>query len=98
MLQFQQVLGLAGNAIQTNFPLDTVKDYSQFLEGFSSASVSGCVLGPPYSWLPATSTTGGSSTSRLNLDKVADLSVQLFGADSRYYGQKGVVPAPCARS
>ena len=98
VLQFQQVLGLAGNAIQTNFPLDTVKDYSQFLEGFSSASVSGCVLGPPYSWLPATSTTGGSSTSRLNLDKVADLSVQLFGADSRYYGQKGVVPAPCARS
>ena len=31
-------------------------------------------------------------TSRLKLDQVANLSVQLFGTDSRYYGQPGVVP------
>jgi polyisoprenyl-teichoic acid--peptidoglycan teichoic acid transferase len=95
-LKFQQVLGLAGGAVQTNFPLNTVKDYVSFLDNFTAGQVSKCVLGPPYSWHPDSSTTGGAWTSRLNLDKVADLSVQLFGADSAYYGKKGVSPAPCA--
>lgn len=97
-LQLQQVLGLAGNSIQTNFPLDTVKDYTSFVEKFTSGAVSKCVLGPPYSWHPDSSTTGGAWTSRLNMDKVADLSVQLFDTDSSYYGKKGVAPAPCAYS
>ncbi len=95
-LKLQQVLGLAGGAIQTNFPMGTMKDYLSFLEDFTSAAVSRCVLGPPYSWHPDSSTTGGAWTSQLKLDKVANLSVQLFGTESRYYGQKGVVPAPCA--
>jgi LCP family protein required for cell wall assembly len=95
-LQLQQVLGLAGNAIQTNFPLDTVKDYTSFVQTFASGAVSKCVLGPPYSWHPDNSTTGGAWTSRLNLDLVGDLSVKLFGTESSYYGKKGVAPAPCA--
>ena len=95
-LQLQQVLGLAGNAIQTNFPLDALKDYTSSVEKFTSGAVSRCVLGPPYSWHPDSSTTGGAWTSRLDLDRVADLSVQLFGTESSYYGKKGVTPAPCA--
>ena len=31
----------------------------------------------------------------LRVDQVANLSVQLFGTDSRYYGQAGVSPAAC---
>lgn len=95
-LQLQQVLGLAGSSIQTNFPLDTVKDYTSSVEKFTSGAVSKCVLGPPYSWHPDSSTTGGAWTSRLYLDKLANLSVQLFGTESSYYGKKGVAPAPCA--
>jgi hypothetical protein len=28
---------------------------------------------------------------------VADLSVYLFGTDSRYYGMEGIAPARCAQ-
>ncbi|MGD0248987.1 MAG: LCP family protein, partial [Candidatus Limnocylindrales bacterium] len=93
--QFQQVLGLAGKSIQTNFPLDTVKDYTPYVDKFTSGTVLRCVLGQPYSYYVDRSTTKGMSTTRLNMDLVADLSVQYFGTDSRYYGQAGVTPAPC---
>ena len=42
------------------------------------------VLGPPYATHPPTSSTGGVYTLSLDLDKVAELSVRLFGAASRY--------------
>lgn len=48
------------------------------------------VLGPPYS---VSGTSSTAYTSCLKLDKVAALSVQLFGKDSRYYGKKQ--PATC---
>ena len=94
-LKFQQVLGMAGNAIQTNFPLGTAKDYAASMDRFLSGTVSRCVLGPPYSWHPDSSTTNGAWTSRLNLNKVANLSVKLFGTESSYYGQAGVTPTAC---
>jgi hypothetical protein len=50
-------------------------------------NISQVVLGPPYSDL-GTAGPGGPSTSCLRLDKIAPLSVQLFGSDSRYYGKK----------
>jgi polyisoprenyl-teichoic acid--peptidoglycan teichoic acid transferase len=95
--QFQQVLGLAGKLIQTNFPLETVKDYTPYVAKFTSGPVLRCVLGQPYSYYVPRSTTG-VSTTRLNMDLVANLSVQYFGTESRYYGQAGVAPAPCQSS
>jgi LCP family protein required for cell wall assembly len=93
--QLQKVLGLAGRSIQTNFPMGTVKDYASSLHQFTTGVVSRCVLGPPYSWHPDSSTTDGKWTSSLNMDKVANLSVQLFGTESSYYGKSGVTPTPC---
>jgi hypothetical protein len=87
------LLALAGQSIATNFPLNTARDYVDAAEHISS--ISQCVLGPPYNYHPDSSLTDGTWTSRLLLDQVADLSVQLFGTDSRYYGQPGVVPASC---
>jgi hypothetical protein len=58
-------------------------------------AISSCVLGPPYSYHPDTSTTGGTWTSRLDMALVANLSVGLFGSESAYYGLPGVVPAAC---
>jgi LCP family protein required for cell wall assembly len=87
------LLALAGSSIATNFPLKTAKDYVDIAESVNSTAR--CVLGPPYNYHPDSSTTGGTWTSRLRLDQVAGLSVQLFGADSRYFGQPGVAPAPC---
>jgi len=87
------LLALAGKSIATNFPLKTAKDYVYTLEHIGSTRH--CVLGPPYNYHPDSKLTNGTWTSRLKLDQVANLSVELFGAESRYYGQPGVVPAPC---
>jgi LCP family protein required for cell wall assembly len=94
--QLGSLLSIAGKSIATNFPLNKAKNYVDVAEHISK--IARCVLGPPYNWHPATSLTGGSWTSRLKLYMVANLSVQLFGKDSRYYGAPGVAPAPCQNS
>ena len=87
------LLALAGRSIATNFPLNTAKDYWSVAENL--ASISQCVLGPPYNYHPDPTLTNGAWTRRLLLDRVANLSVSLFGTDSRYYGQPGVTPTSC---
>jgi LCP family protein required for cell wall assembly len=86
------ILTVASDNLSTNFPLKTAKNYVKLGQ---RVKVDGCVLGPPYNWHPASSTTGGLWTSRLDLNRVASLSVYYFGADSAYYGQPGVTPVPC---
>ena len=88
------LLSLAGKNISTDFPLSTARKY---VSAATRASIELCVLGPPYSYHPDTAVTGGTWTSRLNMARVANLSVEMFGQDSRYYGQPGVVPAPCGK-
>jgi len=84
-LKFQQVLGMAGNAIQTTsrsaLPRTTRPPWIVPVRHCLSAS-----------WGRRTAGTrqlhqNGAWTSRLNLNKVANLSVKLFGTESSYYGQ-----------
>lgn len=89
------LLSLAGKTIATDFPLKTARNYVSAAQHVSS--IEGCVLGPPYSYHPDTSSTGGTWTSRLDMARVANLSVEMFGQDSSYYGQAGVVPAACGK-
>jgi LCP family protein required for cell wall assembly len=91
--QLGGLMDIAGRSIATNFPLKDAKNYVSAAENVKS--ISNCVLGPPYNYHPPSSETKGSWTSRLKLDKVANLSVYLFGTDSLYYGQPGVVPTAC---
>jgi LCP family protein required for cell wall assembly len=93
--QLPTLLSLAGANVSTNFPLKTAKNYVKLGQ---KAVFDGCVLGPPYSWHPSSDSTGGLWTSRLDLNRVASLSVQLYGKDSLYYGQAGVKPVPCQSS
>jgi len=95
VLQLPSLLEIGGKTIQTNFPLNQARDYVAIAQAVPADGISKCVLGPPYSWYPDPSTTEGLSTSQLLLDRVAALSVQLFGTESRYYGKAGIVPAPC---
>jgi LCP family protein required for cell wall assembly len=90
------LLSLGARLIQTNFPLNTVKNYVSVVQHLGTGDVTQCVLGPPYDYHPATALTKGAWTSRLKLSLVSSLSVYLFGSDSRYYGMEGVTPAPCA--
>lgn len=93
--QLGTLLSLAGKTIGTDFPLKTARNYVSVAQRVSSIET--CVLGPPYSYHPDTSTTAGTWTSRLDMALVANLSVEMFGSDSRYYGQPGVVPAACGK-
>ena len=89
------LLSLAGRTIATDFPLKTARNYVSAAQHVSG--IEGCVLGPPYSYHPDTSSTGGTWTSRLDMARVANLSVEMFGQDSSYYGQPGVVAAACGK-
>ncbi len=89
------LISLAGKVIATDFPLENARDYVPFAQNVTS--ISSCVLGPPYSYHPDTSTTGGTWTSRLDMTLVANLSVADFGSESAYYGLPGVVPEPCTK-
>jgi LCP family protein required for cell wall assembly len=95
LLHLGTLLSLTGKTIATDFPLSTARTYVSLAQHVSI--IESCVLGPPYSSHPDTVTTGGTWTSRLDLDRVANLSVEMFGEDSRYYGQPGVAAAVCGK-
>jgi hypothetical protein len=94
VLKLPELLTLAGTAISTDFPMKYARNFVTAFKRVGKPYK--CVLGPPYSYHPASSTTGGNWTSRLDIARVASLSVWLFGRESLYYGRPGVVPAPCA--
>jgi LCP family protein required for cell wall assembly len=83
-VRLPDLMGQAASLVKTNFPASRVADMVDLAQSAPSANYDNYVLGPPYSVSSATST---ASTSCLQLDKVAALSVQLFGSDSRYYGK-----------
>src|SRR5664280_901182 len=91
--QLPALLALAGSTVATDFPLKTARNFITAFRRVKDPYK--CVLGPPYNYHPATATTGGSWTSRLDIARVANLSVWLFGTESTYYGYPGVAPAPC---
>jgi hypothetical protein len=53
-------------------------------QGVGDEAINSYVLGPPYSIHPPTNETGGIWTLRLDMDRMARLSIDLFGGDSRY--------------
>jgi LCP family protein required for cell wall assembly len=88
------LFSIAGKTIATDFPM---KYWRNFVTAFRRVRTPiQCVLSSPYSYHPDSSTTGGTWTSRLDIGRVAGLSVYLFGTESTYYNHPGVVPAPCS--
>jgi LCP family protein required for cell wall assembly len=86
MLQkLPDLLKAAARTISTDFPADQVDDFVALGKEIGTDRVrTGIVLGPPYAYRPSTP----SSTYYLLLDmeKVANLSIEVFGTDSDYYG------------
>jgi LCP family protein required for cell wall assembly len=83
-IRLPDLMGQAASLIKTNFPASRVADMVDFAQSTPAANYDNFVLGPPYS---VSSATASASTSCLQLDKVAPLSIKLFGTDSRYYGK-----------
>jgi len=84
------LVDVAGDTLRTNFPSDRVGEMLALLQG-RKGTTKQVVLGPPYSYHPPNSQTGGFYTLRLKMDRLAALSRQIFGSESTY-------PAPSASS
>lgn len=82
-----ELLDTLGDSIRTNFPEGRVGEMIDLAQRVSGDNVKQYVLGPPYSFHPPTSETGGIYKLRLRQDRLEKLSINLFGEDSRYYKQ-----------
>ena len=76
-----------GDTVETDFPANMVADYIAMGQGVPAKNITQVVLGPPYT---VTGTSNVNAANCLLNDKVAELSVKLFGKDSLWYGK----PAP----
>jgi LCP family protein required for cell wall assembly len=88
------LLKAAAKTVRTDFPQGQAADMVALVRGVDDKSIRRYVLGPPYATHPPNSTTGGVYTLKLNMTKLANLSIKLFGSDSRYYTAPS--PAPSA--
>ena len=93
LAKLPQLLDAASRTVTTNVPPDKARDFIELAGSIDPANISRYVLGPPYAVHPPTSSTGGVYILKLDLDKVAALSVELFGTDSRYF-EAVVAPTP----
>jgi LCP family protein required for cell wall assembly len=87
VLQLPSLIQKLGSSVATDFPEDRVADYVNIGLSIPSDNITHVVLGPPdYTIIPKT--TGTAATTCLLNDRVAALSVQIFGQDSLWYGKK----------
>jgi len=87
ILALPSLLKTLAASVETDFPANQVADYVALGQDVPSGNITQVVLGPPYTITGISTQT--ASNCLLN-DKVAALSVQLFGKDSLWYGK----PAP----
>lgn len=78
------VLDAASATLTTNFPSGRLSELLDLGSGIKDDEIRRYVLGPPYATNPPASSTGGLYILALDFDRVAKLSVELFGSDSRY--------------
>jgi polyisoprenyl-teichoic acid--peptidoglycan teichoic acid transferase len=84
LVRLPDLLDAAASTIRTNFPTNRVDELLGIAKDVKDGDIRKVVLGPPYSIHPPTNTTDGIYTLRFDMAKVAALSVELFGSDSRY--------------
>ena len=78
------ILSDAEDTVRTDFPQDRLADMLELGQSIDDASIRGVVLGPPYATNPPVSESGGTYFLRLDMDRLAALSIEIFGKDSRY--------------
>jgi LCP family protein required for cell wall assembly len=87
VLALPSIIDTLGASISTNFPADKVGDYVARGLDVPKENFKQIVLGPPYTILGVNDVSSASTSCLLN-SKVAELSIQLFGTDSTWYGKK----------
>ena len=78
------ILKDAEGTVRTNFPSDRLGEMLDIGQSLDDANIRRVVLGPPYAINAPLSETGGIYMLRLEMDRLAKLSIELFGSDSSY--------------
>ena len=89
------ILSDAEGTIVTNFPVDRMSDMLAIGQRVDEDAIERVVLNTPYSDRAPASESGGLYYLKLDMDKLAELSVKIFGDDSRYATTSGAA-APIA--
>jgi hypothetical protein len=89
ILNLPNLIATVGSSAVTNFPASQVADYVDIGQNVPSQNIAQFVLGPPYSVSGINHVSSAATTCLLN-NRVAALSIYLFGRDSLWYGK----PAP----
>jgi LCP family protein required for cell wall assembly len=90
-----ELVQAAGDTVNTNFPPDRLADMLEVAQSVDEASVRQVVLGPRrYATNPPLSESGGRYILVPKMEAIAALSVELFGADSRYATTAAPSPSP----
>lgn len=84
LTKLPDILKVAGDTVRTNLPTRRLDEFIQLARSVDTDEIKRIVLGPPYSYHPPNSETGGYYTLKLKMDKLKALSIKLFGDDSRY--------------
>jgi polyisoprenyl-teichoic acid--peptidoglycan teichoic acid transferase len=84
LTKLPDILAVAGDTVRTNLPTRRLDEFIQLARAVDTDQIDKYVLGPPYSYHPPNSQTGGYYTLKLKMDKVKALSRKLFGDASRY--------------
>ena len=77
-----QLITVAGDTIKTNFPADRIGEMIDLAQGIDGAKVTQVVLDRPYSH--SYTNASGIYTLELYMDKLAELSIKVFGTESTY--------------
>jgi LCP family protein required for cell wall assembly len=82
--QLPAIIDAGSRTVKTNFPQDRLKEMLTVAESVEGEEgITRVVLGPPYAKNPPPGTPGGYQLV-LDMDRLAKLSIELFGNDSRY--------------
>jgi LCP family protein required for cell wall assembly len=78
-----KLIDVAGDTLRTNFPSDRVSEMLDMVQGVDGAKVTQVVLDRPYAYSYYTD-PGGIYVLALKMDKLAELSIKIFGDESAY--------------
>jgi hypothetical protein len=93
------LLTALSRSVQTDFPARDLETMISLAQETGSSKVTQIVLGPPYTFHPADSTTGGIYTLSIVWSRWQALAVKIFGQDTSFataQNSNGPPPLPTA--
>jgi LCP family protein required for cell wall assembly len=94
LIKLPSIITTASHLLRTNFPQDRVSDMLTLGQKVTGDDLTKqVVLGPPYAVNPPPGTPGGYQLI-LDINRIAKLSISLFGAESSYSTSAAPSPSP----